>query len=123
MAKIESSLPLNDVTVVSFPEPDAPVELNAFAARAAAQYKDDFITPRMLSGIWRGVEFVLLTLIGLALFVGYVGVSTHLWESYVVLSLVGAGLGVLAINLADGYEISYLKGRAAQLWRIAIACS
>ena len=121
MAKIESSLPLNDVTVVSFPEPDAPVELNAFAARAAAQYKDDFITPRMLSGIWRGVEFVLLTLIGLALFVGYVGVSTHLWESYIVLSLVGAALGVLAINLADGYEISVLKGRAAQLWRIAIA--
>ncbi|MEF2552440.1 undecaprenyl-phosphate glucose phosphotransferase [Aurantimonas sp. A2-1-M11] len=123
MAKIDYGLPFNDETIVQFPEPEGPVELNAFAARAAAQYKGDFITPRMLSGIWRSVEFVLLTLVGLTVFVSYVGITTNLWESYLVLTLVGSALGVVAINLADGYELSVLKGRAAELWRIVVAWS
>ncbi|MEF2548737.1 undecaprenyl-phosphate glucose phosphotransferase [Aurantimonas sp. E1-2-R+4] len=123
MANFESGLPFDREIVRAFPSPASttPVEINALAARAARQYQDDFITPRMLSGIWRGVEFLLLASVGLLVFVQYVGLSSPLRLSYIVLSFAGAAIGIVAINLADGYELSILKGRFIQLWRVIAA--
>ncbi|HEX2018819.1 MAG TPA: undecaprenyl-phosphate glucose phosphotransferase [Aurantimonas sp.] len=123
MANIEEGLPFTREALRAFrsePQEDAP-PLNAFAARTALQYQNDFITPRLLAGVWRGVEFALLTALGLAIFTLYVGSSSQLWLSYLFLSVLGAGLGVVVIGVAHGYDLAILKGSLIRFWRVALA--
>jgi Undecaprenyl-phosphate glucose phosphotransferase len=120
---MEDGLPFTREALRSFRSEtsDETTALNAFAARAAMQYQNDFITPRLLAGVWRVIEFALLMGLGLLVFFLYVGSSSHLWLSYLILSVLGAAAGVVAIGILDGYDLAVLKGSLAQFWRVAVA--
>ncbi|NDV86923.1 undecaprenyl-phosphate glucose phosphotransferase [Aurantimonas aggregata] len=123
MANYENGLPFTREALRAFraDTADEATALNAFARRAALQYQNNFITPRLLAGVWRGIEFALLMGLGLVIFIAYVGSSSHLWLSYLILSVLGAAAGVIAIGLLDGYDLGVLKGSLAQFWRVAVA--
>ena len=52
--------------------PSQPVELNEFAKRVAAQFRDEKFSPAMMTGLFRLVDFLLLFVIGCAISFGYV---------------------------------------------------
>ena len=95
--------------------------LGPAAQAMVARYAQCNVTPRMLSGLWRGFEFFVLAAIGLALMVFYVGAPGPLTRSYVILSLLGAAAGVAANDLCHGYELGFLKGSLGRAWRIPVA--
>ena len=75
----------------------------------------------MLAGVLRAIEFAALAVLGIGIFFGYVGAGSALIESYLSISVMAAVIGVFAINLAHGYELSFLKGPITRYWRIAAA--
>ena len=123
MGKYQGGTPFDRDTIRSLSpgRADGPVELNALAARAALQYNNDFITPRMLAGVLRVIEFATLALLGIGIFLAYVGPKSSLIQSYLSISILAAVAGVFAINFAHGYELAFLKGPIARYWRIAAA--
>lgn len=100
--------------------PARPVRLNQTALRAAAQYRREKISPVMVSGVMRIVEFVLLSLTGLAAFVGYVGIDSHLAVNYPLIVLFGAALTVLLIEVTDGYQMTTLRHPIAEARRLVL---
>ena len=101
----------------------APAELNPLAQRAALQLREDFITPRMLCGLLRAAEFVVLAGSGLLCWLlvrrsGGEAALDGVWPT-----LLGAAAGVLFIGLSHGYELSFLRGRASRLWRVVAGCA
>ena len=123
MGKYDGGTPFDRETIRNLPpaRTQGPVQLNALAARAALQYTNDFITPRMLAGVLRGIEFVALAALGIGIFFFYVGSTSRLITSYLTISVLAAAAGVFAINFAHGYELSFLKGPVTKYWRIACA--
>ena len=123
MGKYHGETPFDRDSIKSLPgaRTNGPVELNALAARAALQYTNDFITPRMLAGVLRGIEFAALAVLGIGIFFGYVGSDSPMIRTYLTTSVLAAAAGVFAINFAHGYELSFLKGTLARYWRIAAA--
>ncbi|WP_102957978.1 undecaprenyl-phosphate glucose phosphotransferase [Mangrovicella endophytica] len=122
MAEIGGGLPFSPEAVRNFRkegDATAPVELNPHAARVARQFTDSFITPRMLSGIWRIVEFTLLALIGILIFSRYVGWGPQSTR-YIIVSVISAAAGVVSIEIAEGYQIPVLRAGFVQLWRLAL---
>jgi hypothetical protein len=68
------------------PAHQRPAELNDTARTVASQYRRDTMSPVMVAGVLRLVEFAILCLSGLCLYVGYVGVGSDVdWH--------GAALG------------------------------
>ncbi|EAU43024.1 probable glycosyl transferase [Fulvimarina pelagi HTCC2506] len=96
-------------------------ELNALAARIADHYRTDFMTPRLLTGYLRLVEFAVLAAIGSLFLVFYVETDTRLLWSYVAIILAGSTLGVLSINVVGGYRLSFLRRSMLAHWRVAAA--
>ena len=96
-------------------------ELNFLAARIAEHYRSDFLTPRLVTGFWRGVEGAILAICGFLLLAGHVGIRTPFLTSYILMIVVGTGLGVVAIGVFGGYRLSTLRGSMGQLWRPTIA--
>lgn len=97
--------------------------LNDVARTIASQYRRDTMSPVMVSGVLRLVEFGLLTLTGLALFAIYVGLGTHLNWHYPVLVAGGALTAVLLLELMDCYELSALLRPLSVLRRIFLVWS
>jgi len=95
-----------------------PPGLNDVARTIASQYRRDTMSPVMVSGVLRLVEFGLLTLTGLALFAIYVGFGTRLNWHYPVLVAGGALNAVLLLELMDCYELSALMRPFSVLRRI-----
>ncbi|MCO5144633.1 MAG: undecaprenyl-phosphate glucose phosphotransferase [Aquamicrobium sp.] len=84
-------------------------ELNNAAQRAAAHYRRTALSPSIVSGGLRLVEFGLLVASGLALFVAYVGLSTHLVVHYPVAILLASTLVVIASDFAGNYRLRTLR--------------
>src|SRR5690606_12329759 len=93
-------------------------KLNEMARQIAAHYRNDTISPTMVSGVLRLVEFTLLMLSGAALFVIYVGLNTDLdWHYPIAIvsgSLVTAGL--LGVN--NCYQLPSLMRPISTIPRI-----
>ena len=97
------------------------VQLNDHAARAALQFKQKVISPALLSGLWRLVEFTLLLAVAGSVFVSYVGHDPNESQfQYLCTSVIGAAIGVASIQLGRGYEISILRSRMRQITRIML---
>ncbi|MER0237625.1 undecaprenyl-phosphate glucose phosphotransferase [Fulvimarina sp. MAC8] len=96
-------------------------ELNALAARIADHYRTDFITPRLLAGYLRLVEFSVLAAIGSLFLIFYVDLGTSLLWSYVTIILAGSSIGILTINVIGGYRPSFLRQSMLAHWRVAAA--
>lgn len=99
---------------------DEPVVLNAFAARTAAQFKDNVISSSMLCGLWRLVEFTLLLAVAIVVYFSYVGFEHGSPWLYLLVAGLGAATGVGAIQLAEGYDIPMLRTRSTQILRVGL---
>ncbi|MCB8839334.1 undecaprenyl-phosphate glucose phosphotransferase [Aurantimonas sp. VKM B-3413] len=127
MANIDDGQPFTADAIRKFqaeagPTP-APAELNPLAQRAVLQFREDFITPRMLCGLLRAAEFVVLAGSGLLswLFVRQTTDEAALVGAWPAIA--GAAAGVLFIGLSHGYDLSFLRGRASRLWRVVAGCA
>jgi hypothetical protein len=99
-----------------------PAELGAFAKRVAAQYRTDTMSPVMVSGKLRILEFLLLALCGAAAhFLHYDRIGMD-W-SYVWTSLGGALVAVVLLEIADAYQMAALRRPFAHARRIVLVWS
>ncbi|MDR3495727.1 MAG: undecaprenyl-phosphate glucose phosphotransferase [Ancalomicrobiaceae bacterium] len=97
-----------------------PVRALSEEAREVASHFDDRpISPDVLYGALRLVDFAVLALAGLALQITQLHAVVPLAPT--VVSLVGAGLAVLLIQAADGYMIATLSTRFDQIGRVVAA--
>ncbi|MDP3898215.1 MAG: undecaprenyl-phosphate glucose phosphotransferase [Mesorhizobium sp.] len=100
-----------------------PAGLNPVAEQVASQYRQDTMSPIMVSGTMRLVEFGLLMLSGFLLFGYYVGFSTHLAWHYPAI-IVGASLTtVVLLEFTDCYQIGALRTPVANAGRILLVWS
>lgn len=101
---------------------DKPVKLNKVALQVASQYRRDTMSPVMVSGVLRIVEFMLLALLGLGLFAYHVGLTSHLFWQYPLIIAGASLLSVVLFELSDLYQIPALIhplgkfGRMLLLW-------
>ena len=85
--------------------------LNAMAKTVAAQYRDDSLSPAMISGIVRLLEFCVMSIAGFAVFFHYVGLAPATAPAYAMTILFGSVLTVVAFEFAEGYRVSRLRRR------------
>jgi Undecaprenyl-phosphate glucose phosphotransferase len=78
------------------------------ARQIAQQYRHDTLSPVMVSGIVRLVEFTLLVLSGFAIGLAYVGLEVVATWHYPVLILLASTLTVILLELADTYQTARL---------------
>lgn len=83
--------------------------LNANARKIASQYRRDTMSPVMVSGVLRVVEFLILCLSGTAIFIGYVGTAGAPPVYYAALILLGSATTVAALEVANAYQIPRLR--------------
>jgi len=94
--------------------------LNPMAEQIASQYHRDTMSPVMVSGTLRLVEFCLLALSGLVLHAWLIGFSTHLAWHYPAIVLVGSLLTVLLLEISDCYQMTALRSPLAHAGRIML---
>ncbi len=99
----------------------APARLNQTARQIAGQYRRDTMSPVMVSGILRLAEFALLIASGFAMLAWYVGPSSWLDWHYASAIAGGAVIAVFLLEIADGYQIGFLRRPFANLGRILLA--
>ena len=105
----------------------ANVKLGKIAQQVAAQYRRDTMSPVMVGGVLRLVEFAILLVSGMAIFVYYVGFSTHLHWHYPIV-ITGVSLAtVIGLEFFDCYQVPALMrptryvGRITLVWAGAFA--
>lgn len=98
-----------------------PVKLNPMASQVAEQYRHNTYSPVMFCGLIRIAEFVAVTLIGLICFVAYTGFHSPVWLYYPLVSLCGAALYLIFMEINDCYQLSALRTPLKQISRLFIA--
>ena len=93
---------------VSGKRPSQPVELNDFAKRVAAQFREEKYSPAMMTGLFRLADFVMLFLIGCAISFSYVQ-EARVMALYTLTIAAGSALSVLFIQIADCYQLPVLR--------------
>jgi len=83
--------------------------LNSAAQRAAAHYRRTALSPAIVSGGLRLAEFALLVVSGLALFLAYVGLSTHLVLHYPAAIVLASALAVIVSDFSGNYRLRSLR--------------
>ncbi|MEO3387584.1 undecaprenyl-phosphate glucose phosphotransferase [Mesorhizobium sp. CAU 1741] len=95
-------------------------DLNATARTIAAQLRRDTMSPVMVSGVLRLIEFGLLTLSGLALFAAYVGVNGGPPWYYPIMIVLASGAAVALLEVTNCYQIPRLRQPIATLGTIIL---
>ncbi len=98
-------------------------ELNAIAEQVAFQYRADSMSPIIVTGTLRLVEFALLVLAGLVIYLFYVGVNRTLLWQYPAVILGGSALMVIILELGDAYQLAALRKPWSQFGRILFSWS
>jgi len=80
------------------------------------------ISPIVLAGFVRIVEFALVVLVGIAMYAAYLPVDENIWR-YLVAIVVIATLSTLAFQTADIYQVQAFRGYEKQYMRLASAWS
>src|SRR5690606_25752625 len=83
-------------------------DLNVTARNIASQYRRDTISPVMVSGVLRIVEFAVLALSGLGLFMGYVGIDDGTLWYYAATIIIASAATVMILELTNSYQIPKL---------------
>ena len=100
------------------PKPLSPAALKVAAQPIVAAY-----SPIVLAGTVRLVEFALILLVGIAIYVGYV-VPIDGFEWHYVRPILGiALLAMFAFQVADIYQVQAFRGYEKQYFRLASAWS
>ena len=81
------------------PDDKRRAELNAIAEQVATQYRNDFMSPVMVSGVLRLVEFGILIVSGLIIYLVYVGINHALMWQYPAVILGGSAGMVIVLEL------------------------
>ena len=90
------------------------------ARQVASQYRRDTMSPVMVSGVLRLVEFALLFLSGVTVYCIYEGFFTYLAWQY-PLAMAGASfLAVILLELSDCYQVSALMRPLTNFGRILL---
>ncbi len=84
-------------------------DLNAIASQVAAQYRHDAMSPVLVSGYLRFIEFALMLLSGIVIQAIYVGFSIPLAWAYPLAALLGSALAVVLLELSDLYQVTALR--------------
>ena len=95
--------------------------LNSMARQIAAQYRRDTMSPVMVSGVLRLIEFALLAVSGLVLFAFHVGTSTELVWHYPAIVTAASLITVVLLEIADCYQVPALIRPVSSLGRILLA--
>ncbi len=113
MSKAQRSHPYSaDAVREHAPGDAAPREegqLNVIAQQVAAQYRHDTISPVMVSGWLRIVEFVLFVAAGALMDLLYVGFDARVWWYYPAIILGGSLMAVVLLELTDSYQMATLR--------------
>ena len=99
---------------------DMPGGLNEVARQVASQYRRDTMSPIMVSGALRMVEFALLFLSGLCVYFHYVGFFTYLAWQYPLAIAATSLLAVVLLDVSDCYQVSALMRPIANFSRILL---
>ncbi|TIL64564.1 undecaprenyl-phosphate glucose phosphotransferase [Mesorhizobium sp.] len=101
---------------------DSPGGMNDVARQVASQYRRDTMSPIMVSGVLRMVEFALLFLSGLCIYFYCVGFFNHLAWQYPLAIAAASSLAVVLLDVTDCYQIvSFMRplanfGRLLMVW-------
>ena len=95
-------------------------ELGEIARQVASQYRQDTMSPIMVSGMLRLVEFGLLVLAGAISYLHFVGVGTHLRWEYPAVIFGGSLLAVILLEFSDAYQMATLRSPIARAGRIIL---
>ncbi|KQU79645.1 undecaprenyl-phosphate glucose phosphotransferase [Mesorhizobium sp. Root695] len=101
---------------------DTPGGMNDVARQVASQYRRDTMSPIMVSGVLRMVEFGLLFVSGLAVYFHYVGFFNYLAWQYPLTIAAASFLAVVLLDVTDCYQIVALMrpivnfGRVLLVW-------
>ncbi|MCG6116017.1 MAG: undecaprenyl-phosphate glucose phosphotransferase [Mesorhizobium sp.] len=104
----------------SAPQRETVGKLNPTAMQIASQYRRDTMSPVMVSGTLRLVEFALLLVSGIGVSLWYVGAPVGLNFQYLVTIFLGAAIAVLLLELSEGYQMSFLRRLGRNLGRIVL---
>jgi len=102
-------------------KPKAPVRLNRLARQIASQYRRDTMSPVMVSGVLRLVEFALLVASGATFFLLYVGTGSQLAWSYPIVIGCGSLLAIIGLEIGDCYQLPVLMRPARHLKNMLLA--
>jgi Undecaprenyl-phosphate glucose phosphotransferase len=80
-------------------------------------------SPIVIAGVVRAADFVLLSLIGAALYLGYVARIDGFNWSYIAAILAMAAAAVVCFQAADIYEVQVFRGQLRQMTRMASSWS
>jgi Undecaprenyl-phosphate glucose phosphotransferase len=97
--------------------------LNPIARQVAQQYRRDTMSPVMVSGVMRLLELAVLILSGLQIYVGHVGLETHLFWHYPIVILGVSLLAVILMEFSDCYQMPALRNPLSQAGRILVIWS
>ncbi|MDG4877778.1 undecaprenyl-phosphate glucose phosphotransferase [Mesorhizobium sp. WSM4935] len=105
---------------------DAPAEsekaggINDVARQVASQYRRDTMSPIMVSGVLRMVEFAVLFLSGLGVYFYYVGFFNYLAWQYPLAIAATSFLAVVLLDVTDSYQIAALMRPLANFGRVLL---
>lgn len=103
---------------------DAPADggkpggINDVARQVASQYRRDTMSPIMVSGVLRMVEFAVLFLSGLGVYFYYVGFFNYLAWQYPLAIAATSFLAVVLLDVTDSYQIAALMRPLANFGRV-----
>ncbi len=122
MRNVEPAYPYSPDAVRGFTEAAAHEgsELNKVAQQVAAQYRRDTMSPVMVSGYLRLIEFVLLAGCGAFLYVFHVGFDSHMTWQYPAIIVGGSLLAVILLELTDSYQMATLRNPLAHLGTLVV---
>ncbi|OQM77594.1 undecaprenyl-phosphate glucose phosphotransferase [Manganibacter manganicus] len=95
--------------------------LNNVARKVASQYRRDTMSPVMVSGILRLVEFALLFLSGIVVYFGCIGFFSYLPWQYALIIFGMSALTVTLLELSECYQVPALMRPATNFGRILLA--
>lgn len=98
-------------------------QINKVALQVASQYRRDTMSPIMVSGVLRLVEFGLLLVSGLALCALYVGFETHLVWHYLGMTAAASLIAVVLLDMTDCYQVPALMRPVSSAGRIVLSWS
>ncbi|CDX38607.1 Exopolysaccharide biosynthesis polyprenyl glycosylphosphotransferase [Mesorhizobium sp. ORS 3359] len=101
-------------------ESEKPGGINDVARQVASQYRRDTMSPIMVSGVLRMVEFVLLFLSGLGVYFYYVGFFNYLAWQYPLAIAATSFLAVVLLDVTDCYQIAALMRPLASFGRVLL---
>src|SRR5918994_222577 len=97
--------------------------LNKVARQVAPQSRRDTMSPIMVSGVLRLVEFALLFASGFVLLAYRVGLNTHLFWQYAAIIAAVSLATVILLELSDCYQVQALMRPVRNLGRILLVWS